>query len=1030
MEQKEPPADAQEEEEAPGIFPYVIYQSVNLIPDILTHSLRGDTLLWIGFKQPVHSGHKLYLHCRECVVTKVTVNSAPARWALLNPLKHVGQYGKETSSATFNADELDIEYRAALEITRSGELEIQIPRLQADRNGRGGRGLTAPAALPKGSPADIVARFEKLRLSLGALAGAAGIPQPGGLSTGMGAYGGMSMGTHTSPHHSAPGSVRGEYSAAASEGQELGVYLVQVRIEYKVNPRGQGQGQAGCVFRKPPPLEALFRASVDPAARRAGVAAGGGGRAAAQSAQALNAAVAVYSASFAQSVRDPDGVRCWLPCLDSLDQRAVFDLTITAPRTWRVASVGKKVSTYMLEEPSSQSLRPALKVSRFVTPSRIPASAVGFYLGRVETYKMGLYKTRARLWVSMGLADFGGKSQSRAGKAKRRAEATSPSRSSGALSDSDFSEDEEEEEEEVEEEEVWGVGDSVSVAPISRQMDSRYARCKRTLTDAGAAAAASAGVDAGQEGTGKPTEAPPTKRQRSYSLPDDTDPTDPPAFGAFPPPAALAQAQARPYSHAHTRGRGGGGGAGVGAGGCVDADELPAVSPVSSRLYADSVHHSTLGLDIALRLVHKFTGRCPDYEEIVIVFVPALGADFVASDGLLLLDASLLHDARMVWRETSAHLTLLQGYLYSWLSSALPVDALTEFALHGAVGYLLNFYTEEVFGEDDGRYRYQKTLDTVLQLEKMGFGMPLSSFYPEMWEGFGPQFGVYLRAKSAVLFQLVESRIGGREVMRGMLKQMIKSPLVYPTQRAFKGAAREATSPFHNVGSASPAIIDHAVSNAVRARAVGAVDRDRANSEGWSPHSGNQSPVSQSMQMSPYSGCLSPTGRYSPQNVSPYPYSHSYYGRESERGGLEEGSVGNMSPHSLQSPYNHLSPYPYGNISPWGGGISPAWGLGGGQGHMSPYAAAAAAGRVGGGVGGGVSPYPYSYTYSPSRYELAEAHSPVVGVLKDQESQERSQEKQVEELGEVGEAEVGGKEKGEGTGEGKGEGEGKEEGEG
>ena len=44
-------------------------------------------------------------------------------------------------------------------------------------------------------------------------------------------------------------------------------------------------------------------------------------------------------------LRDLDGVRCWLPCIDSPDQRAVFDITLHCPSEFQVITCGKKISS-------------------------------------------------------------------------------------------------------------------------------------------------------------------------------------------------------------------------------------------------------------------------------------------------------------------------------------------------------------------------------------------------------------------------------------------------------------------------------------------------------------------------------------------------------------------------------------------------------------------------------------------------------------------------------------------------------------
>jgi hypothetical protein len=46
------------------------------------------------------------------------------------------------------------------------------------------------------------------------------------------------------------------------------------------------------------------------------------------------------------------------------------------------------------------------------------------------------------------------------------------------------------------------------------------------------------------------------------------------------------------------------------------------------------------------------------------------------------------------------------AYLYSWIKSSLPVDSYDcEFVVHGVVSYLVDFYAEQLFGEDSAKYR-------------------------------------------------------------------------------------------------------------------------------------------------------------------------------------------------------------------------------------------------------------------------------------------------------------------------------------
>lgn len=226
------------------------------------------------------------------------------------------------------------------------------------------------------------------------------------------------------------------------------------------------------------------------------------------------------------------------------------------------------------------------------------------------------------------------------------------------------------------------------------------------------------------------------------------------------------------------------------------------------------------------------------------------------------------------------------------------------------------------------RYRYQRQYDTVVALEKQGQGFPLSSFFPEQYDAFGQAYGVYLRCKSAVIFQLIENRVGGKEHLRITLKQVIRSPPVFHSTSnrtaVYKGANTEIVSDFQslfegpaagggrsrgNMSPQAPSMTPPTPSMVNQALSFNE-DRQRYRSyseDGSLTGRGNQSPLS----------AYSP---YSIGNRSPSIYS------------------GNMSPLSHTS--GNLSPYAYntGNMSPYpGGNISPnPYATGG---NMSPYAA-------------------------------------------------------------------------------------------
>eukprot|EP00598_Pedospumella_elongata_P008105 CAMPEP_0185001392 /NCGR_PEP_ID=MMETSP1098-20130426/70954_1 /TAXON_ID=89044 /ORGANISM="Spumella elongata, Strain CCAP 955/1" /LENGTH=188 /DNA_ID=CAMNT_0027528689 /DNA_START=19 /DNA_END=582 /DNA_ORIENTATION=+ len=134
-------------------IPYALYQSANVEPNLDTGCLRAETTIWLGFRSSVVVGDKINLHCRQCSITEVYVNGIRCEFSLNDALRALSTNKKQT----YIGEELDLNYRAALEIARLGELEITIPDIY---NGRSV--TTLPSPLPKPCPRDIVSRYDKL----------------------------------------------------------------------------------------------------------------------------------------------------------------------------------------------------------------------------------------------------------------------------------------------------------------------------------------------------------------------------------------------------------------------------------------------------------------------------------------------------------------------------------------------------------------------------------------------------------------------------------------------------------------------------------------------------------------------------------------------------------------------------------------------------------------------------------------------------------------------------------------------------
>lgn len=583
-------------------------------------------------------------------------------------------------------------YRCALEIAREGELEITVPNLE---NGRTG----PPKAIPKVSPKDVLDSFDKLLYTYKSL---------------------LAKGEEEAVTiYDIP-----EEQAEAPKGKK--VHLLQVKIKYSLS-----QSTTALAFRRQSPFVGLF----DKGAKSAEKA----------------KAICSYSTSFSPSFYNPDGVRCWLPCLDSLDQRYLFDISLSVAKNHPVCCSGRRLAV-------SRRGKSKRFQHRFFTPTRLPACQLGWFIGKVESYKMSLYKAKGKIWVATGLADY----LSSAEHADHPEPAPAPA-------------------------------EQEPVADSAGQVDGGTAL---------------------------------TKRKRD--------------------------------------------------------DDHPMIS-MARRLYAEKVHHSFLGMDMALRLLHKFTGHKYDYDAFAFIFIHDLGVDFMTFDGFALVDAKFLHSAGQVYLESAAHHILLRAYLTAWLTSTVPIASYEdEYILKGAVGYLLHFYMDEVYGEDEGQYFYQKHLDAVLAFEKQSRAVALQGFYPERYDIFTVFGGEYMSAKALVVFHLLEQMLGGRDPMRLVLKHIIKSSATATIALdAIQAMGMSATSsPFLSTPNQSP-------------MGLGA---SPPYSQGCSPETMESS--------SPLGTGHTPYGStYGYQ--SPYPYMHAghtspaaaYYG---QRGGLTYGEAspqyGYMSP--------------------------------------------------------------------------------------------------------------------------------------
>ena len=188
-----------------------------------------------------------------------------------------------------------------------------------------------------------------------------------------------------------------------------------------------------------------------------------------------------------------------------------------------------------------------------------------------------------------------------------------------------------------------------------------------------------------------------------------------------------------------------------------DYYNLPRQSTGVPLLYESSVRHTTLGLDLATRILHKFTGHLYTNHIYTQIFVHGLGENSMSFDGFSLLDASLLHGQEQIFRETPVHLLQIQAYLYSWLVGALPLDSVDcDFVYHGIIGLLLQIYIEQLFGKYDANCRIQKMNDIVLDMDMSGRGGALGSDFPSNYEHLTLEWKNYVKSKSTMLLLMLE----------------------------------------------------------------------------------------------------------------------------------------------------------------------------------------------------------------------------------------------------------------------------------
>jgi len=570
------------------IVPFVLYQNVKLAIDLKNETINGSTMIWLGYACSITEVSTISLHCRQCNIRSIKVNGSECKYDYVDPLLDL-KYDRKNNEKnsileqtdfnhSFNGEELDIAYRAALEISRSGELKIYLPHdVSIDT-------VPLPPLPSQHSPyTEIGKRYEKLNNLYYSLA--------------------------------APSMSR---DSTIGIDRPVSHRMLQVEIEYYLDKNKNSKGY-------------VFRSMQNDTTR----------------------SNCIYSTNGSNigCLRNIDGIRCWMPCIDSPDQRSIYDMTISySPGNLMCISPGLLVS----KESYKDNHKDITSVRHF-TINRIPAMSVGFFIGRVESYSMPLYKLKGVMMVAVDLIDY----------------------KNGIYTEDMVNE---------------------------KNINNNHNEAKRQKVN--------------KENIGN-----------------------------------------------------------------YDGDNGIEIS----SLYCEKVRHTTLGLDLGLKYIHKLIGRKYDQNMYTQIFISNLSSStglsselILSYDGFSLLDASVLHTKEYPLKESTAHFHQILAYMYSWFKSGLPIDCYhSEYIVHGTIGYILNKYTENIYGEEEGQHRLQKMIDFIVTLYKQGYQDPLVTFFPESYECFTPIYRQMMYYKSTVLMHIIGNRIQGKDKMRNVIGTIVKSSLLY-----------------------------------------------------------------------------------------------------------------------------------------------------------------------------------------------------------------------------------------------------------
>ena len=285
---------------------------------------------------------------------------------------------------------------------------------------------------------------------------------------------------------------------------------------------------------------------------------------------------------------------------------------------------------------------PKLRRTRYFTVSRIPHSSYGMYVGMTEQYSIPLYKVMGRVHVARGLAD------------------------NVAYVEEDDDDDESHPQTDMK---LSSVTATPSEPQLKRQKLISHLAADVTVSSVKASAAAALDAEGDEEEAAvamlmrSRVDSPRTSPVVSTKLMADTCTSTPAATTAAVAESdlndeeallALIEEEEEQQSVVGVLSDAGGQSCGspprqetsasataalkTSTGGKGASSQLQPTGACFTRLYRDRVRHTTLGLDLAVRLLHKHTQRRYDHPQYTQIFIPHLEEDFLTFDGMSFLD--------------------------------------------------------------------------------------------------------------------------------------------------------------------------------------------------------------------------------------------------------------------------------------------------------------------------------------------------------------------------------------------------------